>query len=168
MAPSLLPDSWSASYMLRQPCSDEGNSACCCDANFFIWRVAPYGRSDSIKDYRVLHLPFLAVCAKQVQMNYRPIVFPWSLMILGALMHQDLWANLKRMKNAAVLCFWHLYLVFIHANWVSCSSKTTKRNTMSWTQRREGHSCCSFSVTCFSRGHPRVLGKLLLTRRVAN
>lgn len=43
---------------------------------FFIWRVAPYGSSDSIKDYRALYFPFLTVCAKQVQMNYNPIIFP--------------------------------------------------------------------------------------------
>lgn len=42
----------------------------------FIWRVAPYGSSDSIKDYRALYFPFLTVCAKQVQMNYSPIIFP--------------------------------------------------------------------------------------------
>lgn len=70
--------------MLRQPCSDGSNFSCCCNANFFTWSVASYGRSDSIKDYEVPHLPILAVCAQQVQMNYRPIVFPWFLMILGA------------------------------------------------------------------------------------
>lgn len=51
---------------------------------FFIWRVAPYGSSDSIKDHRALYFSFLTVCAKQVQMNYSPIIFPQSLMILGA------------------------------------------------------------------------------------
>lgn len=63
---------------------------------FFIWRVAPYGSSDSIKDYRPLYLPFLAVCAKQVQMNYSPIISPRSLTILGASMRRDLWENLGR------------------------------------------------------------------------
>lgn len=56
-------------------------------------------------------------------------------MILGALMHQDLWANLKRMKNTAVLRFWHLYLVFIHANRVPCSLKT-KHDVMNVAERR--------------------------------
>lgn len=50
-------------------------------------------------------------------------------------MHQDLWANLKRMKNTAVLRFWHLYLVFIHANRVPCSLKT-KHDVMNVRQRR--------------------------------
>lgn len=37
-----------------------------------------------------------------------------------------------------MLRFWHLALVFIHANRVSCSWNTTKQNTMSRTQCREG------------------------------
>lgn len=89
-------------------------------------------------------------------------------MMLGAVMHQDRWVNLKRMKNTAVLRFWHLYLVFIHANRVSCSLKTTKQDTMPRRQCREGRLCCSFSASCFSRGHPTMLRNFLLMKVVSN
>lgn len=81
--------------------------------------------------------PPLAVCTKQVQMDCRPIAFPRSLIMLGAVMHQDLQVQWTSTKNTAILHSWHLYLVFIHAN---RSVKTTKQSMlMSWTQHREGH-----------------------------